>query len=207
MRHSSRAALTGLLAAVFIASTALAQTGDKDAKLAKVRERALAVSEKDRKAVEPKLDATKASVDKEAAAKGDMVVAGRLATEFGMTPDALTAEKAKCNTGWGDLMIAHSLMANDKTGLTLEQMFQMRTDGMGWGQIANGMGLRLGDVVSAVKTEGNVAMGHAKADGKVATIHSGNSGSSTHMTTHGPSGSGMGAGAGKGAGGSGMHRH
>ena len=196
-------------------------TETANAKLAAIRDRAQATPEKDAKDTETKLDATKTSVDKEAAAKGDGVVAGRLATEFGMTSDALMAEKAQYNTGWGDLMIAHSLAANG-TNVTIDQLFQMRTtDNLGWGQIANGMGLKLGNVVSAVKSEGKVATGQSKGDGKVATMHGSNAkgasathSSSTHgaSTTHGASathgqGAGSGTGAGAGAGSSAVHGH
>ena len=195
-------------------------TETANAKLAAIRERAQATPEKDAKDTETKLDATKASVDKEAAAKGDNVVAGRLATEFGTTSDALMAEKAQYNTGWGDLMIAHALQANGGD-VTVDQLFQMRTaDNLGWGQIANGMGLKLGDVVSGVKSEGKVATGQSKGDGKVATMHGQSAtakgetakGASTHgaSSTHSHGASGMGAGAGTGAAGagaSGMHGH
>jgi len=212
-------------ASVPVTDQANAQAGTAtetaNAKLAEIRERAQTTSEKDAKDTEGKLDATKASVDKEAAAKGDGVVAGRLATEFGMTSDALMAEKAQYNTGWGDLMIAHSLAANG-TDVTIDQLFGMRTtDHLGWGQIANGMGLKLGNVVSAVKSEGKVATGQSTGDGKVATMHgSGAKGasathgastthgsSSTHgaSSTHGQSAGGMGAGA--GAGSSSVHGH
>ncbi len=217
MRRASLAAILCLSAAALSGGTALAQTGgatsppasvpvsDKanaqattatataDAKLAAIRARASATSDKDKTTVEAKLDVTKSSVDKEAAAKGDNVVAERLAKDFGMTADALTAEKAQYNTGWGDLMIAHSLLANAKTAITLDQLFQMRTDGMGWGQIANGLGLRLGQVVSGVASEGRVATGHAKATGRVATIHTG--GAQTHAHTSVAAHAGAGAGA------------
>lgn len=176
-------------------------TATADAKLALIRERAQATPEKDSKKVDAKLEATKSAVDKEASAKGDNVVAGRLATEFGTTAAALTAEKAQFNTGWGDLMIAHSLMANSKDGVTLDQLFQMRTSGMGWGQIANGMGLKLGDVVSAAASEGRVATGKSKSSGKAATIHM----ASSHGGAHGASAAA--AHAGMGAGASEMHGH
>ena len=111
------------------------------------------------------------SVEVEASTKGDMVVAQRFGEEFGMTPDALVSERGQFKTGWGDLMIAHTLLANAKSTLTTEQVFQMRTEGMGWGQIAHGLDLKLGDVVSAVQAETRVATGLAKPDGKTATIH------------------------------------
>jgi len=211
MKRSSLAAVLGISTAMVLGGAAMAQTGDNssppattpppatvpvsdqaatqataatstaDAKLAEIEARGKATPEKEAKTAEAKLDATKATVDKEATDKGDNVVAGRLATEFGMTPDALSAEKTQFNTGWGDLMIAHSL-TNAKSDVTLDQLFQMRKDGMGWGQIANGLDLRIGDLVSSSASEGRVATGHAKADGKVAAIHAKGS-SSTHTAS------------------------
>jgi len=188
---------------------ATAATSNADAKLAAIRERALATPEKEKKDTEAKLDATKSSVDKEAASKGDNTVADRLSKEFGMTSDALMAEKAQYKTGWGDLMIAHSLLANSGNNVTLDQLFQMRnTDGMGWGQIAHGLGLKLGSVVSAVKSEGSVATGKSKGDGKVATMHAGGeSGTHSEASTHSHGGAGAGAGGGAGAGASSTHGH
>ena len=55
----------------------------------------------------------------------------------------------------------------------MDQIFQLRDDGLGWGQIAYGLNLKMSEVTAAVKSEGNVAMGMAKADGKPAMIHSG----------------------------------
>lgn len=175
-------------------------TATADAKLAAIRDRAAATPEKDAKKVDTKLEATKSTVDKEASTKGDATVAGRLATDFGTTADALTAEKAQYHTGWGDLMIAHSLMANSKDGVTLDQLFQMRTSGMGWGQIANGMGLKLGDVISAVASEGKVATGKSKSNGHAATIHMASAG-------HAHGGEAAAAHTGMGAAASGMHGH
>jgi hypothetical protein len=109
-------------------------------------------------------------VEADAVAAGDVKIAERLGTEFGMTPDALVAERNELGTSWGQLMIAHTLMANSTAELTARQVFDLRTEGMGWGQIAHGMGLKLGPAVSAVKTEARVARGLEKADGKVSSI-------------------------------------
>jgi hypothetical protein len=46
----------------------------------------------------------------------------------------------------------------------------MKHDGMGWGQIAAGLDLNLGSVVSAVKAEGRVASGVGRPDGKIAPM-------------------------------------
>ena len=54
---------------------------------------------------------------------------------------------------------------------SVQQLMEMRDGGMGWGQIAAGLGLNLGSMVSAVKSESRVAEGQTKADGRVAVIH------------------------------------
>ena len=107
-----------------------------------------------------------------------------------MTGDALVAEADKFGAGLGEVIIAHTLLANSKTPVTMDQLFALRKDGMGWGQIAQGMDLRLGDIVSAAMSEGKVAQGTAKADGKVSVIHSG----ATHAGTHAGMGAGVHAG-------------
>jgi len=141
---------------------------------------ATAIMEKAKKApgpeaedTEKKLRETVKKVDEEAAANGDQTVASRLGAEFGMTPDALIAEKGTYKTGWGELMIAHTLLANVKSGaVTLDQLFEMRRNGLGWGQIGHGLDLKLSGIVSAVKAESRVAVGAAKADGRPAKIQS-----------------------------------
>jgi len=138
----------------------------------RVKERGMKASAKARAEVDKQLDEMDKQVDNEAATKGDAEVAGRLAVEFGVTPDALMAEHSQYGRGWGELVIAHTLQANTKNGPTVADLFQMRSQGMGWGAIAAGLGLKLGGVVPAVKSEGRVAMGLEKGDGKAATIAS-----------------------------------
>jgi len=152
---------------------------EAQAHLQEVMDRARKTPAKTAEAADKQLMTHAKSVDAEATSKGDQTVVGRLATEFGMTPDALTSERAQFNTGWGDLMIAHMLAANSKTTVTVQDLFQMRTDGMGWGQIANGLGFRLGEVVSATKAETRVATGLSKPDGKPARIGAVNASAST----------------------------
>ena len=145
-------------------------TGADDATKS-IREKGSQLSKKEGKAVDARLEATEKSVDAAATKEGDQKVADRLAKEFGVTSETLMQEKSQFNAGWGQLTIAHTLMANSKTPVTLQQLFDMRSSGMGWGQIAHGMGLKVGDLVSASKSEASVATGHSKPDGKVASIH------------------------------------
>ena len=132
--------------------------------------KAAKTSAKARTRADAKLDATAKTVDTEAN-QGESKVADRLGTEFGMTADAIQAEKTSTGASWGNLMIAHTLAANASTTVAVADLIAMQQGGMGWGQIAAGLGLNLGEVISAVASEGRVASGTLKADGKVAVAH------------------------------------
>ena len=138
--------------------------------LANVRKTGATVDAKERTKFEADVDVVAKQVEADATAGGDVKVAERLGSEFGMTPDALIAERNELGTSWGQLMIAHTLLSNASAEMTARQVFDLRTEGMGWGQIAHGMGLKLGPAVSAVKAEARVARGLEKADGKVSAI-------------------------------------
>jgi hypothetical protein len=136
-----------------------------------VRTRAKTMPAKQVAATEPKIDAEIKNVNGEAAKEGSNV-ADRLAIQFGMTPGALEAEKTKFNAGLGELMIAHLLFSNEKTTstITLDDLFTLHQEGVGWGQIARGMGLNVGDLVIAAKSEGRVATGMTKPGTKMRMI-------------------------------------
>jgi len=136
----------------------------------RVKERGTKASAKERADVEKKLDEVEKEIETEST-KGEPAVAERLAAEFGVTADALTAEKSQYGRGWGELTVAHTLLSNAKTDATLTDIFALRSQGMGWGAIAAGLDLKLGEVVSAVKSEQRVAVGLDKGDGKPAVIH------------------------------------
>jgi hypothetical protein len=155
-----------------------------------IRTRAKTLSAKQIEASEPKVDAEIKNVNTEAAKEGSKVP-DRLAKQLGMTTDALAAEKAQFNAGFGELMIAHLLLSNEKSTstVTLADLFKMHEDGMGWGQIAHGMGLKLGDLVSAARSEGRGATGKGKVDTKTPRIgHEGEHGGMASRTMeHGKS--------------------
>ncbi|HET7903153.1 MAG TPA: hypothetical protein VFM17_01195 [Candidatus Eisenbacteria bacterium] len=144
-------------------------TAKANEKLAKIRERGATLDLKQRQSFEERLDKEKQVIDLEGTSKGDGTVAERLAGDLGVSADVLAAEKLQYQTGWGDLTIAHLLMGNG-TDVTLDQLFLLRKEGQGWGQIAHGMDLNLGQLLSAVKSQGKVATGQEKADGKMASI-------------------------------------
>jgi hypothetical protein len=154
------------------AATSTDAGANADASLNPIRERAKKASVKMCATVQKQLGEISRQIDAEVNEKGDVVVAGRVAPEFGVTPEAMTAEQTQFDAGMGEIVIAHTLMANSKTSVTAEQLFQLHKEGLGWGQIAHGLNLRLGDLNTAMNSELNVASGRAKADGKVAMIHS-----------------------------------
>lgn len=144
-------------------------TAKANEKLAKIRERGATLDLKQRQSFEEHLDKEKQAIDLEGASKGDATVADRLAADLGIGADVLAAERARYQTGWGDLTIAH-LLIGSSPDVTLDQLFQLRKEGQGWGQIAHGMDLNLGKLMSAVKSQGKVATGQEKADGSFASL-------------------------------------
>ncbi|MGE5178213.1 MAG: hypothetical protein ACM3PF_03875 [Bacteroidota bacterium] len=154
------------------ASATTPDNAKAEARLKAIRDRAAKMPAKDREEIDKKLDTNSKDVDVEAVTNGDATVADRFAAEFGVTSDALLAERTQYNVGWGEIMIAHTLLANAPSGTTIDQLYTMHQDGMGWGQIAYGMGLRVGSVAAAMKTETLVARGTVKPHGKAAKIAS-----------------------------------
>ena len=113
---------------------------------------------------------TAAARDIDRASVGETRVAKFLADEFGMSVEEILAEKRVLRTSWGNLAIAHTLAASDKQGMTVAQVLQLHDRGMGWGQIATGLRYNLDDAVRAVQVERYVAMGRARADGRMTQI-------------------------------------
>lgn len=143
----------------------------KAAKLEKIRERGMKASAAEREKAEARLDAVAQKVNEAAKADEGQSIAKRLAADLKLESSALIDEKSALDASWGDLMIAHTLAANSKAGVTASDLVQLKHRGTGWGQIAAGLGLHLDGAVNAVGAEAKVAQGMTKADGKVAVIH------------------------------------
>ena len=174
-----------------------------DATLQPIRERAKKASTKTCAIVQKELAEISKRIDDSAnSAKGTATATSRIATEFGVTTEAVAAEQDQYEVGLGELTIAHTLMANSKTAVSMDQLFQLRHEGLGWAQIAHGLSLRMSEVTPAMRTESNVAAGVSKADGKVAMIHSNaNATTSTNAGVHaGPASVGTASSVGVGAG-------
>jgi len=116
------------------------------------------------------LDLAARARDIDRASVGETRVASFLGVEFGMSAEAILAEKTAVGASWGNLTIAHTLAASDPRGMPVAQVLHLHDLGMGWGQIAAGLRFRLDDAVKAVDAESRVARGLEKADGTIARI-------------------------------------
>ena len=168
-RKNVQASATGA-AQVSAAGVAREARAEARARAEAIRSRAEKVSQSAKERAEAKLESQAERVEGAARTEGEARVAARLAGELEVSADALIAERAEIGAGWGELTIAHTLAANAANATDVEDLFQLHAEGMGWGAIAAGLGLRLGDAVRAVRSEAEVATGLRSADGRVAVI-------------------------------------
>ena len=180
IRAACRGVLLLLIAGSAFSGRALAGTGEPDSSagqaavakidLSEVRERAEKMPIDKRKDIDKRIAATVTRVNNAATEKGQTDLATRLASEFGMTTEALLDEKGEHGLSWGEIMIAHTLLANSDAAVTLADLVTLRSEGLGWGAIAFGLRFHIEDFEATIKAEGRVAMGLSKADGKPPAI-------------------------------------
>lgn len=132
------------------------------------RVRPLATTPDARAFADRRLEAESRSVDRTSV--GETRVARLLGIEFGMSEEAVAAQHERLGASWGDLTIAYTFAASDKPGMTAAQVLQLHDRGMGWGQVAAGLGFELSDAARAVSEESRVARGRAKPDRTTASI-------------------------------------
>lgn len=172
--------LIGALAALSWMTFAIAQAGVEtpvaiapakvDMTLTAMKERSARIPSPQRARAQSGLETSARKVDNGAAKSGETTMATRLAAEFGVPTEAIITERTKYELGWGEMVIAHTLAANVEADVTPDVLYGLRKQGMGWGDIAAGLGLSLQQTVGAVNAETQVALGLAKADGKVKRI-------------------------------------
>ena len=142
-------------------------------RLYRVMVRGEQLSPRTRSRFEGRIDDAAELVDREAK-ENKASVSNRLSAEFGVSAGSLVAERSTLHAWWGELVIAHTLAASAPSHIGPKQVFLLHDrEGMGWSQIAHGMGFDLRQTVSAVGTECRVATGAIEPDGKVAAIGSG----------------------------------
>ena len=119
-----------------------------------------------------KLESAVRGIDKEATKNGERLVMARIAAQFRVPAETILSERTRLSASWGELAVAHTLLASAR-GVTVDQLFDMRAEGMGWGRISYGLGFKQKDVTTAVQTEGKVMRGQTKPNGsptKIATM-------------------------------------
>jgi len=181
-------------------SEELTADGYASASLDAIRDRAKQPSRKALTKLERSLSELANQIDAEANLKGEIFVANRVASEFGMTGSLMMLERGTLNASMGDLVIAHTLAANSPTNVTATQLFTLQHDGYTWARIAYGLDLRSDQVAGAVESEARVALGRAKADGRPAMIQSGSATRASASAGAGVNAGGGSVGAGGGAG-------
>jgi len=129
------------------------------ADLSEIRDRAEKMPIDQRNDIDKRIGITVERVNKEATAKGQTTVAARLATEFDMTTEALLDEKGEHGLSLGEILIARTLLANSTAKVTLLDLLDLRSDGLGWGAIAFGLRFHMEDFEDAIKAGGRIAMG------------------------------------------------
>jgi hypothetical protein len=139
------------------------------ADLKRIRERANQVDPKEQEVTEKSLRETAAGIDAATAKKEKVEVAGRLAAEFGGIPELYIGEHDRLKQSWGEISIAHTLLADAKTSLTIDQLFDLRQEKLGWGQIAHGLDLSPSEFSKSAQARANSASS-AGAAGKGETV-------------------------------------
>jgi hypothetical protein len=120
---------------------------------------------------EQKLTQTSAEVDKDATQpEGQKAVESRLKSEF-KVDDARIQGLRDQKLGYGEISIALALAQKMPGGITDANMKTIMSERqgppvMGWGQIAKKEGVKLGKVISKVRSVDAAARKHEKAEGK-----------------------------------------
>ena len=146
------------------------ETANAMADLKRIRQRASQVDPKEQEATEKSLRETAAEVDAGAAKKEKVEVASRLAAQFGGIPELYVGEHDRLKQGWGEIAIAHTLLSSAKTTLTIDQLFDLRQEKLGWGQIAHGLDLNVGEFTKMAQANGHAAVGAASGAGKAEAV-------------------------------------
>jgi hypothetical protein len=127
-----------------------------------IRQRAGSMPVDARIDMDKRIAATIERVNARAADQSTSAVAARAAAEFSMTSETILEEKGTHGWSWGEVLVAHTLLANSTQGMTATDLAALREDGFGWASIAYGLQFRMEDFEDALKEQGRVAMGLGK---------------------------------------------
>ncbi|HKO22777.1 MAG TPA: hypothetical protein VJX91_08975 [Candidatus Eisenbacteria bacterium] len=150
-------------AVVMVAAPCFAERERPKVDLGEVRDRAESMPSDMRRDTDKRIALTVDRVNQEARDRGQATMTARLAREFKQTEESLLEDKSLYSFSWGELTIAHTLLANSGEGLGLDDIAQLRREGFGWGAIAFGLQFHMEDFEDMIKAEGRVAMGLSKS--------------------------------------------
>lgn len=139
----------------------------KNPKLAGILERGAKVPAEKRERTAAAIRSVEVQINEKAEADGAKSLANRLAAEFDVTPESVQEVREETGASWGNLTIAYTLAGTTGGPATPAELLALQGNGTGWGQIAAGLGMPLGQALKAVQDESRVAMGLEKADGHV----------------------------------------
>jgi len=133
------------------------------ADLSEIRDLAESMPIDKRNDIDKRIEVTVKRVNSDVSVTGQTKVAGKLASEFSLTSDALLDLKADYGLSWGELVVAHTLLANSSVKVDLVGLAALRSEGLSWGAIAFGLRFHLEDLEAAIKADGRIATGLSKA--------------------------------------------
>ncbi len=135
------------------------------ADLSGIRERAGAMPIDTRRDIDKRIEAMVKRVNGDVLVTGQTKVAAKLASEFGLTSDALLELKGDYGFSWGELVVAHTLLVDSDVKVDLLDLESFRLDGLSWGAIAYGLRFHMEDLEEKIKAEGRIATGLSKTNG------------------------------------------
>ncbi len=144
---------------------------------------------------ETRLDTQATDIDKTAdTTEGSAVVVARLEKQFNVTSTQIDTLRDK-RLGYGEIAIVFSLAGKLPGGITdsnIDKIMAMRSGPpvMGWGEIANKLGFKLGPVISSVMKVNKESQGDIKGERAERLEHEGHGERHGESTEH----DGMGAG-------------
>ena len=130
--------------------------------LSEVRDRAGSMPIDLRKDTDKRIAATVERVNRDVAATGQARIATKLASQFGITLDALLDVKSDRGFSWGELVVARTLLSDSKRAIDLDDLGSLRAEGFSWGALAYALGFHLEDLEDAIRAQGRIATGLSK---------------------------------------------
>jgi hypothetical protein len=102
--------------------------------------------------IDRKLEREVQRLEAEAGSRGDVALADRLASELEVSSDLLLEQRAAFDADWGDLLIAYTIVEQSRATVTVGQVFEMRSDGMTWFQIARSLRIPPGRLMRLIRS-------------------------------------------------------